>query len=497
MLLDDALDDGQPESDAAVPPAEEWLEEARQILRCNAAPAVGYPDLHPHRIPFLHCRGIHGDQPVGRRVADRVVDQVLEHLHHAAGVEAETGKVLRQFQRDLYAAGLGPRRTLFGAAADQLDLQPPGRCTEGESGRGGDRETNRLPCNFSLSPPLPFSPSIPHLPLHLGPRRLAAEARRAEQDSQRAAALGSELEAAEVANVELIPLGPHRRHAAAAQRLVQRPQRIGLAGRPHQKHPRQIDHQVLVINRHHHAASAFDERGSGRTINGPRDNTAGGAGALYVFTRQGGVWSQEAYIKGSRTEATDQLGYVVAISDDGNTIAAGAGDEDCLTPGVNPPGCDNDSPPRGTANIWVGAAYVFVRTGSSWTERGKLKASDGAADEYFGRAVALSNGTVIVGAPADDDAGGVNAGSAYAYSLPDATWTDLGFGLAGVAGVPELAGTGTLVAGSAGALELVNAAPSAPALLFVSFTSTPMKAPVTPGNAFAASNLMPLIFACA
>jgi hypothetical protein len=89
--------------------------------------------------------------------------------------------------------------------------------------------------------------------------------------------------------------------------------------------------------------SAFDERGSGRTINGPRDNTAGGAGALYIFTRSGGTWTQQAYIKGSRTEPTDQLGYVVAISDDGHTVAAGAGDEDCLTPGINPRGCDNDS----------------------------------------------------------------------------------------------------------------------------------------------------------
>jgi hypothetical protein len=104
--------------------------------------------------------------------------------------------------------------------------------------------------------------------------------------------------------------------------------------------------------------SGFDERSSSRIINGPHDRLAGGSGALYVFTRRLGSWSQEAYIKGSKTEATDQLGYSVAISDDGNTIASGAGDEDCLTPGINPPGCDNDSPPRGTANIWVGAAYV-------------------------------------------------------------------------------------------------------------------------------------------
>jgi hypothetical protein len=198
-------------------------------------------------------------------------------------------------------------------------------------------------------------------------------------------------------------------------------------------------------------ASAFDERGSGRTINGPRDNTAGGAGALYVFARQGNAWRQEAYIKGSRTEATDQLGYVVAISDDGNTIAAGAGDEDCLTPGVNPPGCDNDSPPRGTANIWVGAAYVFVRSGTTWTEQAFIKANNPRPYNSFGVKLALSGdgNTLAVSAYLEDNAGqGVRAperqpflivdhldpwrehrnqaeesGAVYVYTRSAATWT--------------------------------------------------------------------------
>jgi len=154
-------------------------------------------------------------------------------------------------------------------------------------------------------------------------------------------------------------------------------------------------------------ASAFDERGSGRTINGPHDNRANGAGALYVFTRRAGVWVQEAYIKGSRTEATDQLGYAVAVSDDGNTIAAGAGDEDCLTPGVNPPGCDHDSPPLGAANIWVGAAYVFVRAGGVWTEQAFIKAPNARPYNSFGVKLALSGdgGTLAVSSYLEDHAG--------------------------------------------------------------------------------------------
>ena len=155
------------------------------------------------------------------------------------------------------------------------------------------------------------------------------------------------------------------------------------------------------------AASAFDERGSARTINGAHDNLANGSGAVFVFTRNAGAWAQQAYLKGSKNEATDQLGYSVAISGDGNTIAAGAGDEDCLTPGVNPLGCDNDSPPRGGANIWVGAAYVFVRSAGAWTEQAFIKASNARPYNSFGVKLALSGdgSTLAVAAYLEDSAG--------------------------------------------------------------------------------------------
>jgi hypothetical protein len=199
------------------------------------------------------------------------------------------------------------------------------------------------------------------------------------------------------------------------------------------------------------AASAFDERGSGRGINPAHDNFANGAGAVYVFTRTGGVWSQQAYLKGSKNEGTDQMGYSVAISDDGNTIAAGAGDEDCLTPGINPAGCDADSPPRGFANIWVGAAYVFVRTGGTWTEQAFIKASNPRPYNSFGVKLALSgDGTTLAVAAylQDDAAPGIHgpqllpflivdhldpwrdrekqaeeSGALYLYTRSGATWT--------------------------------------------------------------------------
>ena len=154
------------------------------------------------------------------------------------------------------------------------------------------------------------------------------------------------------------------------------------------------------------AASSYDEDGGARHINGPDDNLRNASGAIFVFERQTGVWTETAYLKGSRSERTDQLGYAVAISDDGNTIAGGAGDEDCLIPGVNPPGCDSDSPAGVGANIWVGAAYVFVRRDSAWTEQAFVKASNPRPYNSYGVKLALSGdgNTLAVAAYLEDGA---------------------------------------------------------------------------------------------
>jgi hypothetical protein len=200
------------------------------------------------------------------------------------------------------------------------------------------------------------------------------------------------------------------------------------------------------------AATSFDEDGSGRTINPPHDNRGSGSGALYVFTRQSGAWSQQAYIKASRSEASDQLGYAVAISEDGNTVAVGVGDDACLTPGVDPPGCADDAPPqRGAVNVWVGAAYVFVRAGTTWTEQAFVKATNPRPYNSFGTKLALSGdgNTLAVSAYLEDNAGrGVRApalqpflfletlnawrehrdeaeesGAVYVYTRSGSTWT--------------------------------------------------------------------------
>ena len=157
-----------------------------------------------------------------------------------------------------------------------------------------------------------------------------------------------------------------------------------------------------------------------------------GKGALYVLTRTGGVWTHQARIQATNGEPQDSLGYSIAISEDGNTIAAGAADEDCLTPGVNPPGCDHDQ----SDNTSAGAAYVFVRDGATWTQQAFLKASNPGKEDWFGVRIAISGdgNTVAVGAPNEDSAAkGINgdmndnsadeAGAVYVYTRSGTTWT--------------------------------------------------------------------------
>ena len=137
-------------------------------------------------------------------------------------------------------------------------------------------------------------------------------------------------------------------------------------------------------------AAAFNESSSGRGVNPPHDNKFGQSGALFVFTRQNGTWSQQAFIKGSKSEPSDGFGFSLSMSADGNTIAVGAGDEACLTPGIDPPGCADDAPPGRGANIWVGAAYVFVRNGATWSEQSFIKAPNARPYNSFGVRLALS-----------------------------------------------------------------------------------------------------------
>ncbi len=141
------------------------------------------------------------------------------------------------------------------------------------------------------------------------------------------------------------------------------------------------------------------------------DNTALNAGAVYVFTRAAGVWTQQAYIKASNTAAGDQFGFSVALSGDGNTLAVGAIGR----------------------SIQAGAVYVFTR-GATWSEQAIVTGSNTGTGDQFGVSVALSGdgNTLAVGAPSEDgDSTGINgtdnnnatdSGAAYVFTRTGTVW---------------------------------------------------------------------------
>ena len=133
-------------------------------------------------------------------------------------------------------------------------------------------------------------------------------------------------------------------------------------------------------------------------VNGDQsDNSESGSGAAYVFRRENGQWSQEAYLKASNTDRGDQFGESVAIS--GETIVVGAFGEQSSARGANGDQSDNSS---GSVFRGSGAAYVFNRENGLWRQEAYLKASNTDGGDSFGESVAISGGTIVVGAPEED-----------------------------------------------------------------------------------------------
>ncbi len=101
--------------------------------------------------------------------------------------------------------------------------------------------------------------------------------------------------------------------------------------------------------------------------------------------------------------AGDEFGRAVSIS--GDTVLIGAYGDDTVS-GSN-----------------AGSTYVFIRSGNTWTLQAKLIANDGAASDQFGWSVSIDGETALIGAPQDDLTAGVNAGSAYLFVRSGTTWS--------------------------------------------------------------------------
>ncbi|HWR64254.1 MAG TPA: PKD domain-containing protein [Candidatus Thermoplasmatota archaeon] len=123
-------------------------------------------------------------------------------------------------------------------------------------------------------------------------------------------------------------------------------------------------------------------------------------GAAYIFIRTGATWSQQAKLTPADGQTYDRFGFAVSLSGDTALIGALIDDDN-----------GEDS----------GSAYVFTRSGTTWSQQAKLLASDGTEDDWFGRSVCLIGDVALIGAAGDDD-NGVDSGSAYMFTRTGTTW---------------------------------------------------------------------------
>lgn len=148
-----------------------------------------------------------------------------------------------------------------------------------------------------------------------------------------------------------------------------------------------------------------------------------GAGAVYIFTRQNGAWSQQAYLKAADAAGGDAFGGSLALSGDGNTLAAGAYLEDSSSTGIN-------GPPGGIAENSAnrGAVYIFTRNNGAWTQQAYVKPGSSHDNAYFGGAVSLNgNGDVLAAGATGERTGGMDAGGVYVFMRSNGAWSQQAF----------------------------------------------------------------------
>jgi hypothetical protein len=147
------------------------------------------------------------------------------------------------------------------------------------------------------------------------------------------------------------------------------------------------------------AVSAYVEDSAARVINGDQmSNAALDSGAVYVFRRVSGVWSQDAYVKASNTDAYDYFGASLDLSSDGAVLAVSATLEDSLATGLGGDPFDD-----GGTMSQVGAAYLFRRVAGDWSQTAYVKASNAERLEYFSYVALSGDGaTLAVGAWGED-----------------------------------------------------------------------------------------------
>lgn len=178
------------------------------------------------------------------------------------------------------------------------------------------------------------------------------------------------------------------------------------------------------------AVSARGESSSQSTItNGSTassDNTTTYSGAVYIYQRSSSVWSQQAYIKVSNLDVSDNFGESISLF--GDTLIASSIYEDSLTSSI----VNGSSASSSNSGIDAGAVYVFKRVGTNWSQTAYIKPQNPQNYDYFGGNVcALDEDSIIVGSIQEDSSytgvqngssfnsneSTINSGAAYFYIL--------------------------------------------------------------------------------
>lgn len=169
------------------------------------------------------------------------------------------------------------------------------------------------------------------------------------------------------------------------------------------------------------AVGAFKEASDSETNGNDADNSALASGAAYVYHKEQSQWVNKAYIKAANSDASDQFGTDVQLSNDGHTLAVGAPHESSSSVGFYGDLQLNDA-------MSAGAVYLYTNTGGVWSQSEYIKSPNTNAGDEFGHAIALSgnSNTLVIGAEKEassfsgnttspDDNNNSDSGAAYIY----------------------------------------------------------------------------------
>ncbi|HEX5314260.1 MAG TPA: hypothetical protein VFX38_05055 [Gammaproteobacteria bacterium] len=171
-------------------------------------------------------------------------------------------------------------------------------------------------------------------------------------------------------------------------------------------------------------------------------------GAVYVFSKSDGVWSETQKLTASDGVADDRLGNSVGIS--GPVIVVGA-------PDVTVHG-----------NAFAGAAYVFTRSDDgSWTQSAKLVANDGAAQDQLGASVAVSGSTILAGAELATIDNKAGQGATYVFTGSGDSWNQVQKITADDGGPGDYFGASVAIAGSAAIVGATQEGWNGPGVAYV------------------------------